>query len=178
LTYFGQAALGIDIWPDGDFFISTSSNYEGFHVMPFNNSSPYISGLSYFNQVINSMDLSILSSKIRSAYSTTHGNFTAKFAYTITWLLTLNNFDMQNLNITFYQVILCSDGVSSFMIVSYEQMDFTPDKPSFYFDTLLQENTFMPSITDSNCNVSGQFIFQLNTVSPEPSPSLFLQFLY
>jgi hypothetical protein len=156
----------VDVYPEGDFFLFTPSGMN-YHVMPFNSSD--CEGIFYFNQVISSIDLNLLSSKIHLAYPT-FNSYQADFAYTITWILKKKGLDSKS---TLYQVTLVwSGGFGLFMIISYDHMDFLPDQLAFYFDPLLQEYTFQPSVTDSNCNVSGQFIFQLNTVKTEPLLSL------
>jgi hypothetical protein len=154
--YFGEEINGIDVFGDGDFFLKTK-NGKSYHISPFH----YLNseGLFCFDQVLKSSDLSILNGKIRTSFPSQFSSFQATLCYLITWSIQVI------LDLTFYQVALCTDLKSSFMIVSYAKTDVLSDTfSSFYFDPLQQETVFLPSTNESNCNAPGQFIFQLNDI--------------
>jgi hypothetical protein len=146
---------------------------DAYHIALYPNASGSVAnnsvdGLFFFNQVTALTDLSILVARIRLAsYGNSDLNITK--AYALTWSI--------NSNRTFYQAVLCMDERtnSSFMIVSYERLDKSLEDDCFCYDADLQENTFHASATDSNCNVPGQFIFQLNVNAPPNSICLYLK---
>jgi hypothetical protein len=149
------------MWPEGDFYLfSSNTSYQSYHILPFHYT--YNADKSfYFGQVSDSSDLSSLSSKIQLAFPS-YSNFSATTAYAITWDIYFK-IESNPKNTVFYQVVLCTDMQSSFMIVSYQQLDFLPDSPYVYFDILNNTHSIYANITSTNCNVPGQNVYQLNS---------------
>ena len=99
----------------------------------------------YYNIVNDTTDLSLLTTKIRAAYPADN-KFQVTTAYSFTW------FDP---NSTFYQVVLCTDMTSLFMIVSYVKLTYA----TVFYCSNNCYNYLNASTTGSNCGVPGQFIF-------------------
>jgi hypothetical protein len=161
-VYFGVVVCEIKLWPDGDFYlISSSTPYQPYHIEPFNykwNANKYF----YFGEVPDPSELSPLSSKIKLAFPS-YLNFSASTAYSITWDIYYQAASDPKKTV-FYQVVLCTDMQSSFMIVTYQQLDFQSDAPTVYFDIYNNTHSIEVSTTDTNCNVPGQYVFQLNNI--------------
>jgi hypothetical protein len=147
--FYNKTVNKINIHTDGDFYLSSSQSYR---IAPYHyyNSN----GFFCFDKVSNASE-KFLNNEIYMAYS---NSFQAASAYAITWSIQVNSQSV------FYQVVLCTDSQSSFMIVSYAELNSTPDNDCCLFvDTASQEHTFHPSITNSNMKIPGQLIFQFNT---------------
>jgi hypothetical protein len=101
-------------------------------------------------------DLSELSARIHAAFSTAaYTNFNATYAFSFTWSYKES---------TLLQLVLCTDTHNniSFLIASYAQLGIPSERVGFFCDTDSHCVTYVPSTDNSTCNVSGQFIFQLN----------------
>jgi hypothetical protein len=166
-VYFGQTVAAIHVWPEGYFYLNldtlTSNQY---HIQPFQYFPPSNSfgGSFYFNQVENINDLDSVTVRIKLAFPAYY-SFKATTTYVITWVYNNNSKSTES---TLLQVVLSTDMKSSFMIVCYAQLNVPSDtNTAFYIDTYWQKNTFRVSTNDSNCNVPGQFIFQLNNIEPK-----------
>jgi hypothetical protein len=148
--------------PDGSFYLSNSE--DTFFMLFFHQKSNSSRGGFYFNQVVSDSDyLNLLSTKIRNANPTTtsYSSFSATTAYTITWVITDANTAESS---TLFQVALCTDMHTSFMVVSYAELNIPSDDQCCYFNgTLGNKNSFQASTTDSNSNVPGQFVFPLTS---------------
>jgi hypothetical protein len=141
--------------PEGD--INIIKSQENIYTL-----SPYYSTQSahlYFNQVNDSTSLNLLTARIRAAYPT-YKFFNATNSYAITWYL-------KSVKTCLHQVVLVTNMTFSFMIVSYEKLEIPPDRMPFYIDAHFQQITFQGSVNDSNSDVPGQFIFQLNTIQQQ-----------
>jgi hypothetical protein len=149
------------MWPDGDFYlIGSNSSDTSYHIEPFHykwNAAKWF----YFGEVSDPSDLSSLSRKIQLAFSS-FSSFSATTAYAITWDIYFR-IRRDPEQTVFYQVVLCTDMHSSFMIVSYQQLDFQSDAPTVYFDILNNTHSIYANLTSTNCNVPGQYVYQLNT---------------
>jgi hypothetical protein len=134
-------------------------SYPYYRIVPYYNAD--VPPTFFFNTVVSSADLSMLSGKIRAAFAPSYANFTATLAYAITFIF------KTVVNTTFYQVVLCTNTISeSFMIISVTHLDVPSDYDfGFYIDTNNQYNNFSLSTSGSNCGVPGQFIFQFNTLT-------------
>jgi hypothetical protein len=133
-----------------------------FTIKPFKNPN---GGVVYYSPVLSATYLQLMSSKIRSTYSM-YNHFTATMAFTLTWY-----FHIDLTRSVFYQVVLCTDTHSSFVLVSYVQLDNDPPDqiPDFkdqYENAYIYTYFFFPSTTWSNCGVPGQFIYQFNVYPP------------
>jgi hypothetical protein len=162
IIFFGQKVTEIEINTSGDFFLHTEQSY---HVSPFQNLNA--DGKFCLDQVKSRADLLMLDQRINltSVYNTS-----VKVAYAITWSINVTT------KLALYQVVLLMDNKNqSFMMVNYARLDIPSDAtPSFFYDTELQDNSFNGSVTDTNCGVSGQFIFQLNSIKQQNSKRIFL----
>jgi hypothetical protein len=158
-VYFGQPILAIHLYTDGDFFLirDESTNYR---IVPYHHTS---STGSYYVSVTSGMEA--VSKLIRSAFPNQYANFSASLCLFYTWVLTEPQ--LNGTNTTLYQVVLSIDNTtnSSFMLVSYAQLDILTDESPFYQEANGLHFHFHGSTTESNCGVPGQFIFQLNKLT-------------
>jgi hypothetical protein len=157
--------IEIQLWPTGEFWLLKTDSQEmhsKYHVVPFH-TKLNSSNIFYYGQVSNSSDLSALSVKIRLAFP--NSNFSANFTYIITWIFNFTISSQKTTHVTLYQVALCMQDTSSFMIISYQLLGIQSDTPPVYCDSLNKSHSINASTSASNCNVPGQFIFQLNTLN-------------
>jgi hypothetical protein len=127
-----------------------------FYIQPFHYTNS--GGTFYLNQVEDSTDLSMLNAKIKAAYPAPGFNGTQ--AYTFTWSMNING------QAVLFQVAICWDTSTngSYMIVSYGELGVPSDQLTYFVDGANQKNYFDASLTESNCGVPGQYIFELNTI--------------
>jgi hypothetical protein len=137
-----------------------------YHIVPYHHTNS--TGLYYAVEavgILNSGTLANISGLIQSAYPQQHAQFSASLGYIFTWVLTAS--ELSDNITTLFQVTFAMDNTtnSSFMMVCYDQLGLPSDQLTSYQDTNGISIFFKGSTTESNCDVTGQFIFQLNQLT-------------
>jgi hypothetical protein len=139
---------------DGDFYLIDGNNQ--YRLLAYHNLNS--EGFYCFSSVSEETNLDYISLTVREAMlnKPEYRSFNAINAYVITWIIRKGS------NYTFYQVVLCKDGRSAFMIINYKLLQIPSDSSKFLTDSNQNKIYFDGSTSGSNCGVPGQFVFSLN----------------
>jgi hypothetical protein len=154
LPFDGESIYSLYMFMDGDLYLTDENN--NYHMRAFH----YLNSVGFFcfRIVTDKMTLHIISSAIRKASfnNSEYTQFNATNVYVITWII------RKDLKYTFYQVSLCTDGRSAFMIINYKLLQVPSDSSEFLIDSNNNQIYFNGSTSGSNCGVPGQFVYQLS----------------
>jgi hypothetical protein len=157
-TYYGVAITQANIWHDGDLYLFTASNAGNYHLAVYLITGGY-SGTSAAMYRAESTQylLSTLSSQVSQASGT---SFMAQDAFVITYYNFANNVVSSLLNS--FQLVLVTDGTYSYLVYNYERLDNTAGSQIYYKDNTGAKNTLNVSVTGSNCNQPGRYIYRVD----------------
>lgn len=155
-TYFKKSLSQVNLYPEGDVYLSNNSSKTSYKIMPFHVDG-WNTSLIYYRKVTNSSELSTVGLQITNWNSTFFPSYQVTGAFVVTYV-TIKSSSAGPSEVNVFQFILTSNRTMSHFIIRYGSIDSISSSTSGYLNYQSIFIPFSPSLTLSNCDIPGQFI--------------------